>query len=119
MFLSTKFKAGGGHLIPSLLPRSKSYSPIIGSIHPVYKEEIIIKLMYLTLFMIADAIYLFPKAGLCNTTIPATVQGIGNFILMVYSAFRAKISLNSNAGAGQSVSTKPDCALMKISNARS
>ena len=71
------------------------------------------------LFMVADAIYLFPEAGQRIVALSSTQQGSGNFIPMINSTFNAKIALDSNAGAEQIAAAKPDCVIMKSSNANS
>lgn len=69
------------------------------------------------LFMIADAIYLFPEAGKNIIALGSTKQGSGNFIPMIDPTFADKISLDSEAGAEQIASAQPDCVIMKSSNA--
>ncbi len=71
------------------------------------------------LFMVADAIYLFPEAGKRIVALGSTVQGTGNFIPMIDSTFSAKITLDSSAGAEQIAAAQPDCVIMKSSNASS
>lgn len=70
-----------------------------------------------SLFMIADAIYLFPEAGKNIIALGSTMQGSGNFIPMIDPAFAEKISLDSEAGAEQIASAQPDCVIMKSTNA--
>ena len=69
------------------------------------------------LFMVADAIYLFPEAGKRIVALGSTTQGIGNFIPMIDPTFSAKITLDSSAGAEQIATAQPDCVIMKSSNA--
>lgn len=69
------------------------------------------------LFMIADAIYLFPEAGEKIIALGSTLQGSGNFIPMIDPSFAGKISLDSEAGAEQIASAQPDCVIMKSTNA--
>ncbi|RPH61892.1 MAG: molybdate ABC transporter substrate-binding protein, partial [Chloroflexi bacterium] len=71
------------------------------------------------LFMVADAIYLFPEAGKRIVALGSTVQGTGNFIPMIDPTFSAKITLDSSAGAEQIAAAQPDCVIMKSSNASS
>ena len=71
------------------------------------------------LFMVADAIYLFPEAGKRIVALGSTTQGTGNFIPMIDSTFSAKITLDSSAGAEQIAAAQPDCVIMKSSNASS
>lgn len=69
------------------------------------------------LFMVADAIYLFPEAGKNIVALGSTGQGSGNFIPMIDPTFADKISLASDAGAEQIAAAQPDCVIMKSSNA--
>jgi molybdenum ABC transporter molybdate-binding protein len=69
------------------------------------------------LFMVADAIYLFPEAGKNIVALGPTAQGSGNFIPMIDPTFSAKISLDSSAGPEQIAAAQPDCVIMKSSNA--
>lgn len=71
------------------------------------------------LFMVADAIYLFPEAGQRIVALSSTNQGTGNFIPLIDPAFSAKITLDSSAGAEQIAAAQPDCVIMKSSNANS
>lgn len=70
------------------------------------------------LFMVADAIYTFPEAGKNIVALGSTMQGSGNFIPMIDPTFSGKISLDSSAGAEQIAAAKPDCVIMKSSNAQ-
>lgn len=67
------------------------------------------------LFMVADAIYVFPEAGRNITALGSTVQGAGDFIPMIDSTFKEKTMLDGNAGAEQIAAVKPDCAILKSS----
>ena len=69
------------------------------------------------LFMVADAIYLFPEAGDNIVALGSTNQGSYNFIPMIDPTFADKISLESDAGAEQVASAQPDLVIMKSSNA--
>ena len=71
------------------------------------------------LFMIADAIYTFPEAGKKVIALGSTAQGSGNFIPMIDPAFKDKITLEENAGAEAIAAAKPDCVIMKSTNATS
>jgi molybdenum ABC transporter molybdate-binding protein len=71
------------------------------------------------LFMVADAIYLFPEAGKKIVALGSTQQGTGNFIPMIDSTFSNKITLDSSAGAEEIAAAQPDCVIMKSSNASS
>ncbi|MCX6056085.1 MAG: ABC transporter substrate-binding protein [Chloroflexi bacterium] len=65
------------------------------------------------LFMVADAIYLFPEAGNKIAALSPTNQGVYNFIPMIDPTFNAKISLETNAGAEQIAAVQPDLVIMK------
>ncbi|MHB8088974.1 MAG: ABC transporter substrate-binding protein [Anaerolineaceae bacterium] len=69
------------------------------------------------LFMIADAIYLFPEAVTKITALGPTYQGSSNFIPMIDPAFSEKISLENNAGPEQIAAAQPDLVIMKSINA--
>lgn len=69
------------------------------------------------LFMVADAIYLFPEAGKNIVALGSTAQGSGNFIPLIDPTFSEKISLASDAGPEQIAAAQPDCVIMKSSNA--
>lgn len=69
------------------------------------------------LFMVADAIYLFPEAGESIVALGPTNQGSANFIPMIDPTFEAKISLESSAGAEQIAAAQPDLVIMKSMNA--
>jgi iron complex transport system substrate-binding protein len=69
------------------------------------------------LFMVADAIYLFPEAGNSIVALGATNQGSGNFIPMIDSTYSTKTMLDSSAGAEQVAAEKPDLVIMKSMNA--
>jgi len=70
-----------------------------------------------SLFMVADAIYLFPEAGNSIVALGATNQGTGNFIPMIDQSFSTKTMLDSSAGAEQVAAEKPDLVIMKSMNA--
>ena len=67
------------------------------------------------LFMVADAIYVFPEAGKNIIALGSTVQGAGNFIPMIDPTFKDKTILEANVGAEQIAAEKPDCVILKSS----
>ncbi len=69
------------------------------------------------LFMLADAIYLFPDAGQKIVALGATGQGSGNFVPLIDPTFQDKISLARDAGPEEIAAAQPDCVIMKSSNA--
>lgn len=69
------------------------------------------------LFMIADAIYLFPEAGSHIAALNSTAQSSGAFIPMIDPAFKDKITLESGAGPEQIATVQPDCVILKSSSA--
>lgn len=72
-----------------------------------------------SLFMVADAIYLFPEAGESIVAIGATNQGTGNFIPLIDTNYDTKTIFDSSAGAEQIASEQPDLVIMKSLNAES
>jgi len=70
-----------------------------------------------SLFMVADAIYLFPEAGNNIVALGATNQGSGNFIPMIDATYDTKTMLDSSAGAEQIAAEQPDLVIMKSMNA--
>lgn len=69
------------------------------------------------LFMVADAIYLFPEAGDRIVAIGSTNQGGANFLPIVDDQFENKIMLESEVGPEQIAAVQPDCVILKSSNA--
>lgn len=69
------------------------------------------------LFMIADAIYMFPEAGQKIVAMGSPVQGSGNFVSMIDPNAAAKITLTGDTvGAEQIAAAGPDLVIMKSSN---
>jgi molybdenum ABC transporter molybdate-binding protein len=97
----------GGYLVTDALGRAVRFD----------KPPERIVLVGKALFMVADAIYLFPEAGQRIVAIGSTVQGNGNFIPMIDPTFNDKIALDSSAGPEQIAAANPDCVIMKSSNA--
>jgi iron complex transport system substrate-binding protein len=71
------------------------------------------------LFMVADAIYLFPEAGSSIVALGATNQGTGNFIPLIDVNYDAKTMLDNSAGAEQIAAEQPDLVIMKSMSAES
>lgn len=69
------------------------------------------------LFMIADAIYLFPEAGDNIVAMGSTQQGSYAFVPMIDPTFSEKTQLDSSAGAEQIAASQPDLVIMKSMNA--
>lgn len=65
------------------------------------------------LFMIADAIYLFPEAGERVIGYGSTSQGSLSFIPVIDPAAKEKEVLENQAGAEQIVALKPDAVILK------
>ena len=65
------------------------------------------------LFMVADAIYLFPEAGQRIIGLGQTNQGSGNFISLIDPDYEAKAVLDREAGAEQIAPLKPDAVILK------
>src|SRR5512136_1394927 len=71
------------------------------------------------LFMIADAIYLFPEAPARVAAIGKTMQNKVDFIPVIDPNYASKTILESSAGAEQIAAAKPDLVLVKSSVAES
>ena len=69
------------------------------------------------LFMVADAVYLFPEASSRVVALGNTVQNKLSFPSVVDPAYATKTILDGSAGAEQIAATQPDVVLMKSSNA--
>jgi iron complex transport system substrate-binding protein len=67
------------------------------------------------LFMIADAIYMFPEAGERIAALAPTNQSSGNFIPMIDAGFANRISLDKSAGAEEIAAVNPDLVILKSS----
>ncbi len=65
------------------------------------------------LFMIADAIYMFPEAGQNIVAIGSTKQGANNFIPLIDATFKDKTLLESEVGPEQIAAEQPDLVIMK------
>jgi iron complex transport system substrate-binding protein len=70
-----------------------------------------------SLFMVADAIYLFPEAGKNIIAIGATNQGSGNFIPLIDETYASKTVLDSNASVEDIAALQPDLVITKSLNA--
>ncbi len=71
------------------------------------------------LFMVADALYLFPEAAQRVVAIGSTKQNKLDFIPVVDPTYASKMMLDSSAGAEQIAAATPDLVLLKSSNADS
>lgn len=69
------------------------------------------------LFMVADAIYLFPEAGSNIAALGPTNQGESNFIPLIDPTFEAKISLAKDATVEDIAAVNPDLVILKSSTA--
>lgn len=65
------------------------------------------------LFMLADAVYLFPEAKDRIVALGNAGQGTGNFIALYDPQYEQKASLTSDAGAEQIAAYQPDLVLLK------
>jgi iron complex transport system substrate-binding protein len=70
------------------------------------------------LFMVADAVYLFPEASARVEALGNIVQNERGFIPAIDPAYSSKIVLDESAGAEEIAATHPDVVLMKSSNER-
>ncbi|MCE5206696.1 MAG: ABC transporter substrate-binding protein, partial [Chloroflexi bacterium] len=67
------------------------------------------------LFMVADALYLFPDAAQRIAGIGQTNQGSGNFISLIDPEYEAKAVLDKESGAEQIAPLQPDTVILKSS----
>ncbi|GAB4480435.1 MAG: hypothetical protein Kow0088_22000 [Anaerolineales bacterium] len=65
------------------------------------------------LFMLADAVYLFPQAKDRIVALGNAGQGSGNFIALIDSQYEQKATLAGDAGAEQIAAYQPDLVLLK------
>ena len=65
------------------------------------------------LFMIADALYLFPGAAERIAAMGETDQGAGNFIALIDPNYTGKAVLGAQAGAEQIAAYQPDAVILK------
>jgi iron complex transport system substrate-binding protein len=70
-------------------------------------------------FMVADAVYLFPEASSRVVGLGQTNQGAGEFIPVVDPGYGSKTILEGGAGPEQIAAANPDVVLAKSSNAES
>ncbi|MGD0019354.1 MAG: ABC transporter substrate-binding protein [Candidatus Limnocylindrales bacterium] len=69
------------------------------------------------LFMVADAVYLFPEASSRVVALGSTVQNKLSFIPAIDPNYGSKTILDGTAGAEQIAAARPDVVLLKSSNA--
>ncbi len=65
------------------------------------------------LFMLADAVYLFPQARDRVVALGSASQGTGNFIALIDPQYAQKTTLAGDAGAEQIAAYQPDLVLLK------
>lgn len=65
------------------------------------------------LFMLADAVYLFPEAKERIAALGSAGQGSGNFISLIDPQYEQKATLAGDAGAEQIAAYQPDLVLLK------
>jgi len=68
------------------------------------------------LFMVADAVYLFPEASRRVVALGSTVQNKLGFVPAIDPDYASKTVLDGSAGAEQIAATHPDVVLLKSSN---
>jgi iron complex transport system substrate-binding protein len=68
------------------------------------------------LFMVADAVYLFPEASERVTALGSTVQNKAGFVPVIDPNYANKTVLDGSAGAEEIAATHPDVVLLKSSN---
>lgn len=65
------------------------------------------------LFMIIDAVYMFPNVSERIAAMGDAGQGTGNFIAMVDPNYKAKMTLQQDASAEQIAAVQPDLVILK------
>jgi len=65
------------------------------------------------IFMLADALYMFPAGVERVVTLPSGAQSIGDFLSLVDPAFNQKTFLENNAGPEQIAAAQPDVVILK------
>lgn len=65
------------------------------------------------LFMLADAVYLFPQASERIVALGNARQGTGNFIALIDPQYEQKATLAGDAGPEQIAAVQPDLVLLK------
>ena len=65
------------------------------------------------LFMVADALYLFPDAARQIAALAQTNQGTGNFVSLIDPDYEAKAILGKESGAEQIAPIQPDAVILK------
>ena len=65
------------------------------------------------IFMVADALYLFPEATERVATLPSGGQSVGDFLSLVDPAFNDKTFLEADAGPEQIAAADPDVVVLK------
>jgi iron complex transport system substrate-binding protein len=68
------------------------------------------------LFMVADAVYLFPEASERVVALGSTVQNKAGFVPAIDPNYASKTILDGSAGAEEIAATHPDVVLLKSSN---
>lgn len=71
------------------------------------------------LFMVADAVYLFPEASSRVVALGQTAQNGRDFISVIDPDYAAKTILEGGAGVEEIAAARPDVVLLKTSNADS
>jgi iron complex transport system substrate-binding protein len=65
------------------------------------------------LFMVVDAVYIFPEAPARIAALGNAAQGTSNFISLIDSSYAAKATLQLDAGAEQIAAAQPDLVILK------
>lgn len=66
-----------------------------------------------SIFMLADAVYMFPDAKKREVSMPSGGQSVTDFLALVEPAYSEKFFLESNAGPEQIVAAKPEVVILK------
>jgi len=100
-------EAGAGYVVNDALGREVRFDKI--------PERIV--LAGRGVFMVADAIYMFPETSERLIAIAAMTQKSEAFLKMIDANYAQKQSFDRNAGAEQIAAFQPDCVVMKTTNA--
>lgn len=114
--MTTEPVEAGGQTIPEV-NQSFTVSDALGREITFDKIPERIVLVGKALFMVADAIYLFPEAGQRIVALGSASQGSAEFLPVIDPNFKDKIHLESEVGPEQIAAVQPDCVILKSSNA--
>ncbi len=106
-------------LTPPPAPESITFTDALGRTVRLQAAPQRIVLAGKGIFMVADAVYLFPQASSRLVALGSPQQNNHSFLPLIDPAFANKTILDSNAGVDQIAALQPDCVIMKSTNASS